>query len=43
MYKSAVWALEAKVVERVQIDPGAISEAAFLSITSAISTRVLQR
>ena len=26
VYKSAVWALEAKVVERVQIDPGAISE-----------------
>ena len=32
-----------KVVERVQIDPGANSKAAFLSITSAVSTRVLQR
>ena len=26
--KSAVWALEAKLVERVQIDPGAKSKAA---------------
>ena len=35
MWKSAVWALEAKVVERVQMDPGAKSKAAFSSRTSA--------
>jgi len=35
VYKSAVWALEAKVVERAQIDPGAKSQAVFLSVTSA--------
>ena len=35
MYKSAVWALEAKVVERAQMDPGAKSRVVFLSGTSA--------
>ena len=33
--KSAVWALEVKLVERVQIDPGAKSKAAFSSRTCA--------
>ena len=35
MWKSAVWALEAKVVKRVQMDPGVKSKAAFSSRTSA--------
>ena len=34
--KSAVWALEVKVVERVQIDPGAKPKAALSSRTSAL-------
>lgn len=36
VYNSAVWALEVKVVERVQMDPGAKSKAVFWSRTSAM-------
>ena len=35
VYKSAVWALEAKLVERVQIDPGVKSKTSCSSRTSA--------
>ena len=46
VYKSAVWALEVKVVQRVQMDPGAKSKTVFLpgnlcSVTLAVSPRVL--